>query len=512
MHDADLREYKREMTLNALAERYAPSPRSQKSNASISVKGLKRKPVHEKPLFSPLGPNITSRADDSDDDLDLSIAMSESLEAAEDAEVQRAIVESRRTVPLTPPARLEYPSRPSASRLSPLRRRISPERDPLPLDDDEDDGLYIPQSRLDNVLALANTGMTTTHTSTNVSPSRIPLDLSTLSTSGSFGRPSLLMSLSEPEPAHVSLSTGSLDSDDDDMEEVDVMERPTSFHSAQPLHVEEAVPQSRISKPRTPSPDRSLASTPSADYLYDMPDVESGDGGPNPESRQQKAHSLPSFFTSRPMLELPPVPIQSHSSLSPPRLSPKPASSNSPLQALEDLSDVSSSRRSPGPSSRSPSPRHQISGRAESASADTQRPLSPAASTSLFPDRTHDEDPTTAVDVEEDWDAAQEMDPHAEEDEFARFVSEVKGRDLETVREEVDREINSLNQERKIAMRDSEDITQQMIAQIMVPTNLSGYLMLPELTTIYPTRRCSGFSVSRTLLLQWKPRHNVLSW
>jgi len=68
----------------------------------------------------------------------------------------------------------------------------------------------------------------------------------------------------------------------------------------------------------------------------------------------------------------------------------------------------------------------------------------------------------------ETWDAAQEMDPHAEEGEFARFMSQVKGKDLDDVRAEIDEEIKSLNQQKKAAMRDSDDITQQMISQIMV--------------------------------------------
>ena len=68
----------------------------------------------------------------------------------------------------------------------------------------------------------------------------------------------------------------------------------------------------------------------------------------------------------------------------------------------------------------------------------------------------------------ETWDAAQEMDPHAEEGEFARFMSQVKGRDLDDVRAEIDEEIKSLNRQKKAAMRDSDDITQQMISQIMV--------------------------------------------
>jgi len=68
----------------------------------------------------------------------------------------------------------------------------------------------------------------------------------------------------------------------------------------------------------------------------------------------------------------------------------------------------------------------------------------------------------------EGWDAAEEMDPHAEEGEFARFMSQVKGRNMDDVRKEIDDEIKHLNQQRKAALRDSEDITQQMISQIMV--------------------------------------------
>ncbi|KAL0065080.1 DNA repair protein rad2 [Marasmius tenuissimus] len=81
----------------------------------------------------------------------------------------------------------------------------------------------------------------------------------------------------------------------------------------------------------------------------------------------------------------------------------------------------------------------------------------------------------------EDWDAAQEMDPAAEEGEFARFVSQVKGRDIDDVRREIDEEITSLNEQRRNAMRDSDDITQQMINQIMIMLRLFGipYITAP---------------------------------
>ncbi|KAI0034241.1 hypothetical protein K488DRAFT_46003 [Vararia minispora EC-137] len=79
------------------------------------------------------------------------------------------------------------------------------------------------------------------------------------------------------------------------------------------------------------------------------------------------------------------------------------------------------------------------------------------------------------------FDAAKEMDLQAEEGEFAQFIAHVKGKDLATVRREIDEEIRALNQQRKAAMRDSEDITQQMINQIMVMLRLFGipYITAP---------------------------------
>ena len=76
--------------------------------------------------------------------------------------------------------------------------------------------------------------------------------------------------------------------------------------------------------------------------------------------------------------------------------------------------------------------------------------------------------PAAVPSTADGWDAADVMDPHAEEGEFARFISQVRGKDIESVRREIDDEIRELNQQRKAAMRDSEDITQQMISQIMV--------------------------------------------
>ena len=92
--------------------------------------------------------------------------------------------------------------------------------------------------------------------------------------------------------------------------------------------------------------------------------------------------------------------------------------------------------------------------------------------------------------IADDWDAAEEMDLQAEEGEFARFISQVKGKDLSSVRKEIDDEIKALNEQKKAAMRDSEDITQQMVSQIMVwntlilssPFNAGSYFLLDNVT------------------------------
>ena len=68
---------------------------------------------------------------------------------------------------------------------------------------------------------------------------------------------------------------------------------------------------------------------------------------------------------------------------------------------------------------------------------------------------------------DEEADMARE-DMVAEEDDYARFMAQIKNRDLNEVRTEIDDEIRVLNSQNKLAMRDSDEITQAMIAQIQV--------------------------------------------
>lgn len=111
---------------------------------------------------------------------------------------------------------------------------------------------------------------------------------------------------------------------------------------------------------------------------------------------------------------------------------------------------------------------------------------------------------------EEEWDAANEVDVRAEEGEFARFMSHVKGKTIDDVRKEIDDEIQHLNHRRKAALRDSEDVTQQMITQIMVCSfRIFGQRFVYQLPDFI--RRCYASSVSPTSQRLWKRKPNVLS-
>lgn len=66
-----------------------------------------------------------------------------------------------------------------------------------------------------------------------------------------------------------------------------------------------------------------------------------------------------------------------------------------------------------------------------------------------------------------------------EEDDYARFISQITNRDLNEVRTEIDDEIRILNQQTKAALRDSDEITQSMVVQVQT---LLKYFGIPYVT------------------------------
>ena len=73
-----------------------------------------------------------------------------------------------------------------------------------------------------------------------------------------------------------------------------------------------------------------------------------------------------------------------------------------------------------------------------------------------------------------EWDAAEEIDVAAEQAQFASFFSQVQNRSVDQLREEIDQELRALQAQKKAAMRDSDDITQQMVGQIQMMLRLFG--------------------------------------
>ena len=339
---------------------------------------------------------------------------------------------------------------------SPAIRPVSHSRDSSPEDDFYMD--YPAPTRLETVLSIANAD----------GSSRVQLSPSK-SVSGSilFGRPTLLTGPSnQPRMPAASLSSSdreittvattevrsdqtslpqrpenrrdvtpeqsasssivpiSIDEsdDDDDMEEVPVPFTPHNTMHDNPLHVASSRPDG--------SPTPSLPLVPPIEEVQDVlhfqgPVIVPLDGDLNNDNPRHVASPRPDGSLSPSLPNVPPiVEVQDVLPFQGPVIVPLDADlNNDPLFII----------------SRTPSPSHD---------AQDIRPPSPP--------------------IAEDWDAAEEMDVQAEEGEFARFISQVKGKDLSSVRKEIDDEIKALNEQKKIAMRDSEDITQQMVSQIMV--------------------------------------------
>jgi hypothetical protein len=80
------------------------------------------------------------------------------------------------------------------------------------------------------------------------------------------------------------------------------------------------------------------------------------------------------------------------------------------------------------------------------------------------------------VHTEPDFDSARSRSSRlqAEDEEHASFMSKVQGKSYAAMRESLDAEISALRKERAAALRDAEDVTAQMSAQIQVLLRLFG--------------------------------------
>lgn len=102
----------------------------------------------------------------------------------------------------------------------------------------------------------------------------------------------------------------------------------------------------------------------------------------------------------------------------------------------------------------------------------------------------------------------------AEEDEYARFVSDIAQKDLESVRDELYKDMKELNKQQRKEMGNTDEITRQMTQDIQVSDEQidddnAFYSQDPSLS-LY--RNCCDFLVYPLWYRLWRLKRNVPSW
>jgi DNA excision repair protein ERCC-5 len=398
-----------------------------KRRTSKNLTPLNTKPPKKKtqPLFGLDDDDLPPAQTIDDDDPALQLAVKESLESQEEAELWRAL---------------------EASREEPLGTAAGPDVSEIVASEASDGDELIVPGRLETALAIANAGPT---------PKSISMTrrLTSLPQTSFFNAPKLLVDHPSPSP---DLSE---DSPLEYLDHVEEVAKATSPVSASPItpngndgFLGNVPGLTTTDEPLQVGPIEELSGAVSDSdedmepVLLSTPEKQPSATTPLPETPKAKAPvsaDRRTFASGRVHFEDDVVSTGQASTASTPSESHAPQPLPDPVIPESDLSDE------------------------EKVISDWSRSPSPVADALVATETESSKAP--AVD-DESWDAAQEMDAHAEEGEFARFLSQVKGKDLDDVRREIDEEIKTLNQEKKAAMRDSDDITQQMIAQIMVST------------------------------------------
>lgn len=448
--DPDLRDYHRETALSAISRRQS-SKAVRLSKESTPRQNIKQR---RQPLFEPDDElPLPLHHDLPDEDPELMIAMQESINLEEESYLQRALEASRMSI--------AGPSPTGTASTASFNAAASIIRD---ASDGED--LYIP-GRLETALAIANAG-----------PAHKPLYMPHNSpVSRAEWRPTRLL-ISKTAP-RASTSHIVAHESDDDMEEIQVplavlapsVEAKARFHtevSRTPLEpASHAVSEAVMSESDDDMEEVTLASE-SATV--------------DKSSRNMIAGGHTSLSSQIPILVLKNAASSSDDDMYM-SVNEGHAAHMSPKNESERGSV--SIRSSPAPPlvalNTSREDQLMTAREGDRIAEDSDSEDEPLTDWSRSPSPVTGRNQTAAQPASENWDAAEEMDVLAEEGEFARFVSQVKGKDLDSVRREIDEEIKALNEQKKVAMRDSEDITQQMISQIMIMLRLFGipYITAP---------------------------------
>jgi len=458
--DSDLRQYQREMALSAISSRYPP-----KKPASLTVNSINNKKQSE-PLFDL----------DSDDESVAAIRNAlEELESEEDEElalaIQASLDQSRSTSPWKASGSTVSPHKLAQESLKfvgvPSGQRPSPEVE------------ILAPSGLETFLTFAGTGtsrefikrrVSGTHEQNKVFGAPSPLlavSKTALNavlvaedkeTPGGFVQP-VDQPVSSTTPASIVISGfQALTDSEDEMEEVEI---PVVHASADKLH-EVSAERPKLSSVLPLSESKDNEDLEEIEVPVLEPTLSSGELASSPRVSTESSPRKPIPFLLPDNHNHTPDPgsVDVSSVLDSTQVIETPISA--PMTPVEqDNTSLSSRSRSLSPSvSRQMTQGFGQSNVTSILRGDAAVRESEAGGESI-------------VDIDEQlegkhWDAAEEMDLRAEEGEFARFLSQVKGRNLNDVRREIDDEIKGLNEQRKAAMRDSEDITQQMVSQIMV--------------------------------------------
>ncbi|KAJ7903465.1 PIN domain-like protein [Mycena olivaceomarginata] len=465
MPDPDLQEFQRSMNLAAIANRHAKQHPLPRKPAAAPV---------SQPLFNP--DSDMAPVFDDDDDGELALAIQQSIEPdhtapriddEDDGDLALAIQESIDQAKKGPaPAR---PATPCAAQRRCIAVRVCLPLFPLCR------GCFRHGNRLETALSIGNAGPVRTPMKSSVTPSKPSSSL--------FGE-AILLQAKTPSPARVPPSPSPLsrpivqpvesrlrsDSSGKEMAPELRADAPSVF--GKPISL-----QPRTSTP-SPSPARVRIKSPHVSDEVDMEEILPPIGTSTVASAQPELPELDDEATA--LTPPPSTPPRSQS----PVLE---VDDNTPLLASQPLSvlrDDDPFTVVPDEASYSDLIEVSVPGTPPFSRPDVEEDDEPLSGWSRSPSPVIGIDqpqPRARSPVPENWDAAQEMDPAAEESEFAQFMSQVKGKDLDEVQQEIDDEIRVLNAQKKAAMRDSEDINQQMISQIMMMLSLFGipYITAP---------------------------------
>ncbi|TFK70339.1 PIN domain-like protein [Pluteus cervinus] len=453
--DPDLLEYRRQVTLDALAKRYPTEKPKPRPKAPVFKRNPGATPLFE--LSDDELPQVSHTHDSEDEDDEIAYAVQVSLDQARSG--FREVSISPKAGPSTH-SRISPKAGPSTLSRSP---KVSPHRvvpsTPTPRQSIEDRAnIFGSSTRLETALSFANTRPT---------PLRTPIRDSQQPV---FGKPQLL-----GQPGM--LQAAELTDSDEDMDMVEILPQSPVLPPPSPASVPVSVhvPSSNlpVAPPEVASEsDDKLEEVPITSTLPKPPgrpvvpnnDLQTSEDEEMDEIQVDAAVVVEEIISVPELLPEPtrppspqPTPARTFESFIPTAILDVPAGTDQIEEVADEMivqpSIEEDEEDEPIPWSRSPSP----SGRQD---------IDPHEVSAAKP---------------QDWDAAQEMDVQAEEGEFARFLSQVKGKNLDEVQREIDDEIKYLNEQRKAAMRDSEDITKQMINQIMTLLRLFGipYITAP---------------------------------